>query len=95
VANGDICAVWVDNQIHCAVAGSEYGIYATTGGSRPDGFIGLNTSSSGYNQFIYADTTFDSSAGTCITTDAVPANAQDARILVYYNGTQYYLPLWR
>ena len=95
VASGNVYALWVDSQIHCAVAGTEYGIFATTGGSKPDGLIGLNTTSSGYSQFIYADTTFDSGAGTCITTDTVPANAQDARILVWYDGKQYYIPLWR
>ena len=94
VANGNVCSIWVDSQMNCAVAGDEYGIFATTGGSRPDGLIGLQTTSSGYDQFIYADTTFNSGAGTCITTDSVPGT-QDARIKVWYNGAQYYLPLYR
>ena len=90
-----VAPVWVDNQMSGTVSGEEYGIFATTGGTRPDGFIGFETSSSGYDQFIYADSTFDSGAGTCITTDAVPASNQDARIKVYYNATQYYIPLYR
>ncbi len=87
--------VWVDNQMNGTVSGEEYGLFCTTGGTRPDGLIGLETTSSGYDQFIYADSTFNSGAGTCITTDTVPANNQDARIKVWYDGLQYYIPLWR
>ncbi len=89
-----VAPVWVDNQMCGTVSGEEYGIFATTGGTRPDGFIGFETSSSGYDQFIYADTTFNSGAGTCMTTDAVPGT-QDARIKVWYDGKQYYIPLYR
>lgn len=90
-------AVWLDNQMYGnnAAPGEEYTIFATTGGLRPDGFIGFETSSSGYDQFIYFDATFNSGAGTMVTTDAVPGGNQDARIKVYYNGTQYYLALYR
>ena len=90
-----VAPAWIDNQMSGTVSGQEYGLYATTGGTRPDGFIGFKTSSSGYDQFIYADSTFNSGAGTCITTDTVPANHQDARIKVWYDGKQYYIPLWR
>jgi len=94
VCNGNVAPIWVDNQVNCAVGGEEYGIIATTGGSRPDGFIGFETSSSGYNQLLYFDSTFNSGAGTCITTDSVPGT-QDARIKVWYDGKQYYIPLYR
>jgi len=94
VINGNVYAIWVDNQIHCAVGGVEYGVFCTTGGSRPNGLLGLNTSSSGYDNLIYCDATFNSGAGTCFQTSAVPAT-QDARIKVYYDGAQYYLALYK
>ena len=95
-ANGSkVAPAWIDNQMSGTVSGEEYGIFATTGGTRPDGFIGFETSSSGYDQFIYADTTFNTGAGTCITTDAVPGGNQTARIKVWYDSTQYYIPLYR
>jgi len=90
-----VAPVWVDNQMSGTVSGEEYGMFATTGGTRPDGFIGFETSSSGYDQFIYADSTFNAGAGTCITTDAVPGGNQTARIKVWYDSTQYYIPLYR
>jgi len=90
-----VAPVWVDNQMCGTVSGEEYGIFATTGGTRPDGFIGFETTSSGYDQFIYADTTFDSGAGTCFETSAIPTTAQDARIKVWYDGKQYYIGLHR
>ena len=90
-----VAAAWVDNQMSGTVSGEEYGIFATTGASLPDAFIGFETTSSGYNQLFYFDETFNSGAGTCVTTDAVPGGNQDARIKVYYNGAQYYLALYR
>jgi len=89
-----VAAAWIDNQMNGTVSGEEYGIFSTTGCSRPGAWAGFETTSSGYSQLLYFDETFNSGAGTCVTTDAVPGT-QDARILVYYNGTQYYLPLYR
>ncbi len=86
--------IWLDSSMGGTMSGEHYGIYATVGGISPDGFIGFNTSASGYTQFIYADATFNSGAGTCITTDAVPGT-NDARIKVWYDGKQYYIALWR
>jgi hypothetical protein len=94
-ATSKVAPAWIDNQMSGTVSGEEYGIFATTGGTRPDGFIGFETTSSGYDQFLYFDATFNSGAGTMVTTDAVPGGNQDARIKVYYNGTQYYIPLYR
>lgn len=93
-ATSIVAPAWIDNQMSGTVSGEEYGLYATTGGTIPDGFIGFKTTSSGYDQFIYADTTFDSGKGTCIQTESVPVT-QDARIKVWYDGKQYYLPLHR
>ena len=86
--------LWADNQLSGTISGEEYGIFMSTGASRPDAAIGFETTSSGYSQLLYFDETFNSGAGTCVTTDAVPGT-QDARILVYYNGAQYYIPLYR
>ena len=94
-ATSRVAPIWLDNQMSGTVSGEEYGIFATTGGTRPDAFIGFETTSSGYNQFIIFDETFNSSAGTMVTTDSVPGGNQDARIKVMYNGTQYYLALYR
>lgn len=92
---GSRCApCWIDNQMSGSLNGEEWGIFATTGASRPDAFIGFETTSSGYDQLFHFDSTFNSGAGTCVTTDAVPGT-QDARIKVYYNGAQYYLALYR
>ena len=89
-----VAAGWIDNQMSGTVSGEEYGLFNTTGASRPDAWAGFETTSSGYSQLLYFDETFNSGAGTCVTTDAVPGT-QDARIMVYYNGTQYYIPLYR
>lgn len=95
-ADSRVAPLWVDNQMNGTVSGEEYAIFASTGCSRPDGFIGFETTSSGYSQLFYFDETFNSGAGTCITTDAAPTGGtQDARILVWYDGKQYYLALYR
>lgn len=95
-ANGStISPIWVDNQMTTTISGLEYGLYSTTGASRPDAWAGFYTSSSGYDQLFRFDATYNSGAGTMVTTDAVPGGNQDARIKVYYNGTQYYIPLYR
>jgi len=86
--------LWVDNQMSGTINGEEYGVFLTTGASRPDAVFGFETTSSGYDQLFYFDETFNSGAGTMITTDAVPGT-QDARIKVYYNATQYYIALYR
>jgi hypothetical protein len=93
-ADSRVAAAWIDNQMHGTMSGQEYGIFASTGGSRPDGFIGFETTSSGYDQLFYFDETYNSGAGTCVTTDSVPGT-QDARMKVYYDGKQYYLALYR
>jgi hypothetical protein len=89
-----VACAWIDSQMSGTISGEEFGLFATTGASRPDAFIGFSTSSSGYDQLLSFDSTFNSGAGTCVTTDSVPGT-QDARIKVYYDGTQYYIPLHR
>jgi len=87
--------LWVDNQLSGTVSGEEYGVFMTTGASRPDAAFGFETTSSGYDQLFYFDETYTNGAGTCITTAALgAASNQTARIKVWYDGTQYYLPLY-
>lgn len=95
-ASGSMVAcAWIDNQMSGTVSGEEYGIWASTGASLPDAFIGFTTTSSGYAQLFNFDSTYNSGAGTCVTSDAVPGGNQTARILVKYDGTQYYIALYR
>jgi len=89
-----VAPIWCDNQMSGTVSGEEYGIFATTGGTKPDAFIGFETTGVGYDQLLYFDETFNSGAGNCVETSSVPGT-QDARIKVYYDGKQYYLPLYR
>jgi len=89
-----VAPIWCDNQMSGTINGEEYGIFATTGASRPDAFIGFETTSRGYAQLLHFDSTFNSGAGTCVTTDSVPGT-QDARMMVWYDGKQYYIPLYR
>ena len=88
-----IAAAWIDNQMSGTVTGEEFGIFATTGASRPDAFIGFSTNSSGYSYLFNFDSTFNSGAGTCVTTDATGGSNQ-GRILVYYDGHVAYIPLF-
>jgi len=93
-AGSKVAAIWLDNQMSGTVSGEEYGIFATTGASVPDAFVGFETTSSGYDQLFEFDETYTNGAGTCVTTDAVPTN-QTARMKVWYDGEQYYIPLYK
>ncbi len=92
--DGNAFAIFLDNQINTTVGGVEAAILSMTGGSKPDSWAYFKTTSSGYDQLLYFDSTFNSGAGSCVTTDAVPGT-QDARVKVYYNGAQYYIALYR
>ena len=67
-------------------------MYATIGASKPDAFIGFETSSSGYDQLFYFDETFNGGVDP-LEMSAIPAGTQDARLKVYANATQYYIAL--
>jgi len=87
--------LWVDNQMSGTLNGEEYGIFASTASRRPTAFIGFETTASGYDQLLYFDETYNSGAGTCVATYTATGGTADASIKVYYNGTQYYIPLYR
>ncbi len=88
-----VAAVWLDNQMGGTVSGEEYCIFATTGQSTPDAWVGFETTGAGYSQLFDFDETFNSGAGTCVETASV-GGSQSARIRVKYDGTQYYLQLY-
>lgn len=92
VCNSDVYPLWLDHQMSCAVAGTEASIKGTTGGSVPDCFIWLNTTSNGWSQFLYLDSTMATkqpfvSTGCSVTVASVPY------LKVLVNATQYGIPL--
>jgi hypothetical protein len=89
-----VAAIWVDNQMSGTISGEEYGLFCTTGASKPDALIGLETTSSGWAQFLLLDETMASAepfvASGC---NVSGAGASEAYLKVSVNGTQYGLPL--
>ena len=90
--NGHVSAVWLDSQMSCAVGGTESSIRASTGGSKPDAFAWLTTTSSGWSQLFYLDATMAAAepfvaTGCSVTVATVPY------LKVLVNATQYGIPL--
>lgn len=55
-----VAAVWLDNQMLGTVSGEEYGIFSTTGGTKPDAWAGFETTGAGWaNLFSFDETAFD------------------------------------
>ena len=89
-----VAPVWVDNQMCGTVSGEEYGIFATTGGSKPDAFVGFETTSSGWSQLFYFDeTAYDQDPVVASGCNVSGAGASEAYLKVSLNGTQYGIPL--
>jgi len=90
--------IWIDNQLYGSNIGSggtlatEYGIYATTGGSRPHAVIGFNTTSSGYNNFLSFDSTVASQ--TMLGSADIDAGTADRYLKIDINGTAYGIQLY-
>jgi len=86
-------ALWVDNQMSGTISGEEYGIFATTGASKPDSFIGFETSSSGWASLFYFDeTSYDQDP--VVSGDASAGGSKDYHLKVNINGTMYGLQLY-
>jgi len=91
--------IWIDNQLYGSNINAgmeEYGIFATTGGSKPKAFIGFETTSSGWTNLLYFDeTAYDQdpifSTGTC-KVDA--SKDSTGTIKIDLNGTTYYIGYW-
>lgn len=91
--SGHAVTLWLDNQISVVTPGrTEASILGTTGGSKADAFIWLNTTSVGWSQFLYLDSTMAAaepfvSTGCSVTVATVPY------LKVLVNATQYGIPL--
>ncbi len=84
-ANSIVAPIWVDNQLYgnnAATTNKEYGIRATTGGTKPKAFVGFATTSVGYDQLLYFDVT---------AYDQAPVSNTTLKTML--NTTQYYIPL--
>ena len=87
-----VAPLWVDSQMSGTVSGEEYGLYCSTGGTKPDSFIGFTTTSSGYNNFLSFDSTYASE--TMIGTATVDGGTAASYLKVNINGTAYALQLY-
>jgi len=89
--------IWLDNQLYGNNINSgmeEYGIFATTGGSKPDAFVGFETTSSGYAQLFYFDeTAYDQDPVVASGCNVSGAGASEPYLKVLLNDTQYGIPL--
>ena len=86
--------LWLDNQMYGnnAAPGEEYTLFATTGGLQPDAFIGFETTSSGWDNFLYFDeTAYDQEP---VVSAQVDGGTQDKYLKVNINGTAYAIPLY-
>ena len=86
--------LWVDNQLYGSNINAgmeEYGIFATTGGSKPKAFIGFETTSSGYAALFYWDeTAYDQDPISSL--GAKNEVNSDGSIKCNLNGTTIYIP---
>ncbi len=93
-AGSRVASVWLDNQMNGTVSGEEYTIFSTTGGSVPDAWAAFETSSSGWSQFLYFDSTC-SAVQPVVTSgcNVSGAGGSEAYLKVLLNATQYGIPL--
>ena len=76
-----------------AAPGEEYTIFATTGGLKPDAFVGFETSSSGISNMWYFDeTAYDQDPISDL--GAKEEVNSDKSIKISLNGTTYYIPIF-
>ncbi len=94
-------AIWVDNQLNGVGIGSggalatEYGIYATAGGSVPKAFVGFSTTSGGYANLFQFDATFSTSMPPC-NGGVVDTDGGDSAgsLKIEIDGTAYKIPFF-
>jgi len=90
---GNVATIWVDNQINCAVTGREYGIFSTTGGSKPDAWAGFETTSSGWSYlFEFDKTAYDKDPVG--SGDVATSGSKDYYLKVNINGVAYGIQLY-
>ena len=86
-------ALWLDHQINVGGPGGiEASIWGTTGGSKPDTFIWLQTTSSGWSQLLYLDSTM-ATYEPFVSTGCTIAEGDSPYLKVLVNTTQYGIPL--
>jgi hypothetical protein len=89
---GNVATIWVDNQINCAVTGREYGIFSTTGGSKPDAWAGFETTSSGWSYlFDFDKTAYDKDP---VGSGNASGGSKDYYLKVNINGVAYGIQLY-
>lgn len=93
-AGTQTAAIWVDNQHSGTVSGEEYGIFATTGASVPDAFIGFQTTSSGWQYLFSFDETMAGVAPISTVTPATSGQDATGSLIIQINGTDYYIPFY-
>ena len=90
-----VASVWLDNQMCGTVSGEEYTIFSTTGGTRPNAWAAFETTSSGWDNFLYFDeTAYDQApVGTTRGTPNQTATC-DSSLKVLINDKTLYIPLY-
>lgn len=83
-----VAAIWLDNQMSGTTNGEEYSIFSTTGGSVPDAWARLETSSSGWtNLFDFDDAAPVSDGGS----GDITFSGTWKKIAIDVDGTTLYL----
>jgi len=91
-ATSRVAPIWIDNQMCGTVSGEEYGIFATTGGTVPDAFVGFETTSSGWESLFYFDET--ASIHPPVISGDTSATSADYHLRVNIDGTMYGIQLY-
>ncbi len=99
-ATAKIAPLWLDNQLYGANASNclEYTIWNTTGGSKPRAWAGFGTTSDGWKQLFFFDSTMAAvepfvATGAVITVDGGTHAVTLPYLKVLVNATQYGIPL--
>ena len=91
-ATSRVAPIWIDNQMSGTVSGEEYGIFATSGGTKVDAFIGFETTSSGWTSLFYFDeTAYDQDP---VISGNASGGSSDYHLRVNINGTMYGIQLY-
>lgn len=94
VCSGDVHAIFLDNQMSCAVGGSEYSIKSATGGTVPDAWAGFSTTSSGWSALFKFDSTMVGKAPISTNTPDTQTYPGDGSLIININGTDYFIPYY-
>lgn len=88
-----IAVLWIDSQLGFTPSGEEYGIFFTTGGSKPDAVMAFETTSSGWSNFLsFDETAYDQDP---VGSATISGGTQDKYLKVDINGTAYGIALYQ